>query len=399
VRLTHLSLSNFRNYRSLDWAPAPGLTILVGANAQGKSNLLEAIAFLAWARSPRASSDREVISWQALSDLEPVARIAARAERALGSLEVELVVRVPSERPAQESEWQAATYQKRVRVNGAFCRASDLVGRVNVALFSPGDVELVAGPPALRRRYLDMTLSQVDRRYLLELQRYQRVLVQRNHLLRRVGEGGARAEELEYWDEELARSGAAIVVRRRQAIAMLAPRAAAAHRCLSGGSEHLSITYQEGAEPSGAVASEGEAEPAVAASLRKALAAVQPRELRAGVSLLGPHRHDLAFALDGRPLAPVGSRGQQRTAALALKLAEAEFLEVVTQERPLVLLDDVLSELDGARRQQVMERAASLEQAFLTASELESVPRSLLVKATVLRVQAGAIGPPTATPG
>ncbi|MBI3953310.1 MAG: DNA replication/repair protein RecF, partial [Chloroflexi bacterium] len=264
--------------------------------------------------------------------------------------------------------------------------------------FAPEDVQLVAGPPALRRRYLDMTISQVDRRYLRELQRYQRVLLQRNHLLRRVSEGSAQTTELEYWDQELAQSGAAIIVRRRGAVAVLAPQAAAAHQRLTGGAEQLSITYHEAWEQPEAAASERGEEGAVAAALRAALAAALPRELGAGVSLLGPHRHDLLFTLDGRPLATSGSRGQQRTAALALKLAEVQFLELSTVERPLVLLDDVLSELDRTRRRQVLELASSLEQAFLTVSDLEAVPQPFLASATVLQVEAGALKPLAARP-
>jgi len=391
VRLTQLHLRNFRNYRSLDWRPGPGLTILAGGNAQGKSNLLEAIAVLVLARSPRASADRETIAWSALAEPDPVARLVALVERRRGPVELEVALRALPEVAGRFD--QIATAQKRVRVNGVPCRASELVGQLNAAFFSPDDVQLVTGPPALRRRYLDMAISQVDRRYLRELQRYQRVLLQRNHLLRRVGEGAAPAAELEYWDQELAQSGAAIVLRRRWAVGLLGPQASLLHRRLTGDVETLHLSYHEAWEqPQGALGADAE-EKAVASALRAALAALLPREIRAGASLLGPHRDDMVFLLDGRPLAAFGSRGQQRTAVLALKLAEATFLEKATEERPLVLLDDVLSELDAARREQVLELAASLEQAFITVSEPDSVPHRFLAQATVVEVQSGALKP------
>jgi len=390
VRLTHLHLSRFRNYDSLEWAPAPGLTVLFGANAQGKSNLLEAVAFLSLARSPRAASDRETIAWSALTETEPVARLVGRIEKRGGPLEIEIAVRALQEGQPAAAE---SVVQKRIRVNGVALRASELVGQLAVAIFSPEDIELVIGSPSQRRRFLDMTISQVDRRYLRALQRYQRVVLQRNHLLRRLSEGAARPEELEYWDHELAQNGATLIVRRRASVAQLAAEATVAHARLSGGGEAFTLVYREAWGPNGTAPPAGADEIEVARALGVALALGLPRDTKAGATLLGPHRDDLLFFLNDRALASFGSRGQQRSAVLALRLAEARYLEASTGEAPVILLDDALSELDLARRCFVMELAASREQALVTVSEPGMVPAAFRERATLLEVHRGSLSP------
>lgn len=209
------------------------------------------------------------------------------------------------------------------------------------------------GTPAQRRRFLDILISQVDRGYLRALQRYHRVLVQRNHLLRLVREGRSRPSELEFWDSELAGEGSRIVARRQDVVGRLAPLAAQSYQRLAG-EETLGVSF----EPS--VSAEG---------LAKALAEGREREVQAGATLVGPHRDDLGLALDGRSAATYASRGQARTIAVALRLAEASFLRQERREEPILLLDDILSELDAQRRRRVLEEAGTYQQAIITLAE------------------------------
>src|SRR5581483_1036455 len=186
MRLTFLGLQHFRNYARLSLSPAPGVTLLLGENGQGKSNLLEAVYFLATTRSPRAGADRELIAWSERGDPLPFARLEARVQRADGELHLDILLRLEPDQPGGNGRAPSARLVKTIRVNGLPSRAAQLVGQVNVVLFSPEDVGLVAGAPAARRRYLDITCSQVNPLYLRTRQRYQRVLLQRNHLLRQV---------------------------------------------------------------------------------------------------------------------------------------------------------------------------------------------------------------------
>ena len=234
--IRRLELTNFRNYRSLDIDLPPGLVLLIGENAQGKSNLLEALYLLSTTRSTRASVEAELINWSAGEDGSAVARVLATAERGPGRargapLQVEAAIAAAS--PGVEG----GRAGKRLRVNGVPRRASDVVGQIPAVLFTTHDMDLVSGPPSLRRRYLDITLSQVDHNYLRALQRYNRILLQRNALLRRIQAGEAEPGQLAFWDDELSTHGAYLVSSRARAVAALAELAGDAHRSLSDGRE------------------------------------------------------------------------------------------------------------------------------------------------------------------
>ena len=389
MHVSHLGLQNFRNFAELDLDLSPGRTVLFGGNAQGKTNLLEALSMFATAKSPRAAHEREVIRWEALEEEIPFARVRGAFEKADGRLQVEIVVQLAQEPGGDEGAGPALPLQKRVRVNGVPRRASDLVGEVTAVLFSPQDIELVYGPPPVRRRYLDMTLCQVDRPLLRELRRYAKVVSQRNYLLKAIREARARRDELAFWDKGLVEAGSFIVARRMEAMESLGELGRAIHGELSGGNEDLELRYL----PS-VVAGRGEGE--VSRAFQEALEAVRERELLQGVSLVGPHRDDFQFLVNGRELAVFGSRGQQRTAALSLKLAEARFMTDRTGERPVLLLDDVFSELDGFRREYLLSWITGWDQALLTTAEPERIGRDLLSGAVMMEVAGGQVGRPVA---
>jgi DNA replication and repair protein RecF len=359
--ITHLSLSRFRNYRALELDLPQGVLVFQGDNAQGKSNLLEAPYLLATIRSHRAENERELLSF---SSQEPWARVVAEAHTSQGRLLLEMVIQeVPS-----------FGMKKRLRVNGVPRSASALVGLLAQALFSPEDIVLVGGPPALRRRFLDILGSQMEGRYLFSLRRYQKVLAQRNHLLRLTGEGKAGEGELVFWDKELVASGSFIIQARRRLVEALSPRAQEAHRALA--EEDLSIRYQPFVDE---------------ASFSRALEEGREKEVGAGMTLVGPHRDDLLLEVGGVEAGAFASRGQQRTIALSLRLGEGGLLWQKRGESPVLLLDDVFSELDAPRRGRLLQAVVSYQQVFITTTDLDRLPPELVSQATLYQIRAGTV--------
>lgn len=400
--LTHLSLQHFRNYLSLELDLSPGPTVLLGENAQGKTNLLEAVYLLSTGRSPRATADRELMTRCLPPGELPVTRLAAEAQRAAGPLKLEMALLAAgwldaargdgvreSDGGSTGKESASGSAQKRVRINGTPRRLLDLIGQLPAVLFSPEDLELVTGMPAVRRRYLDITLSQLDPRYARTLQRYQRVVVQRNHLLRLLQEGRAQEGELAFWDDALLDAGTVILSQRLAALAELGPLASAIQPRLTTGRDVLEVQYA----PAGAtVSGQLGGDPSdLRRWLATALEAARRREVALGQTVVGPHRDDLRLVVNGAPVGTFGSRGQQRTTALALKLAEAEYLRRQGGDDPILLLDDALSEMDQARRLALTEAARSFHQVLITTADPGQIPPDFLAEATRFRVVSGQV--------
>ncbi|MFQ5934272.1 MAG: DNA replication/repair protein RecF [Dehalococcoidia bacterium] len=388
--LEHLSLTNFRNYSSITLDLGPGPVVLCGENAQGKSNILEAVYLLSTTKSPRANSDRELINWDACDDPLSVARLVAEVHRKSDTLRMEIAMGGGGE---TNSSPESSYLRKQIKINGVPRRATDAVGQLNAVFFSAQDVNLVGGAPSLRRRYLDVTFSQVDRTYLRALQRYTRVLAQRNHLLRLIREGSARREELEVWDRQLVDEGCYILWQRRCMISELAQLAMVIHSGMTGTSEALELTYLPNPPELLEEFVHWDRAEDLKEPFHRQLASRQDREVAQGMSVTGPHRDDLRFTINGADMELYGSRGQQRTIAAAVKLAEANFLMRRTGEDPVLLLDDILSELDESRRRQVLELALTNEQSILTTTDLDRIDGSFLSRATVFSVQQGRVEP------
>jgi DNA replication and repair protein RecF len=407
--IRRLELYNFRNYARLEIDLSARIHLLVGDNAQGKTNMLEAIYYLATTRSPLAGQDRELIRWQAdTEDVIPNAQLALQYTRhgEDHALEASLV-REPAETGAPGED----VFRRQLRHDGVNRRAMDVVGRLNVVLFLPEDILLVSGSPGQRRRYLDVFLCQLDAHYCSTLSAYNRVLTQRNALLRRIRDGGARPGELPYWDSQLARLGAYVMARRMWAVARLDARTLETQRALTGGAEELRLRY----EPTlaGRVAldeigaclrdpdrSWGEVSAPATGALERlertidaGLQACQREEIARALTVLGPHRDDMRFILNGYDARVYGSRGQQRTVALSLKLSEVTLMNESVGEMPVLLLDDVLSELDRQRGHYVLERLAGAEQVLVTTTTLGEVPAAFSAGASVWRIQAGTAAP------
>ncbi len=392
MHLKHLSLTNFRNYVRLELELPASTIVLHGDNAQGKTNLLEAIYYLAATRSPLARPDREVVNWLAEQDPLPHARLVGLVQRGdtLHRIEITLT-KTDSANP---------NYRKILRLNGVNKRAVDIIGQVNVVLFRPEDIALVSGSPSIRRRYLDATLCQIDAHYCRTLGRYNRLLTQRNHLLRALRDRQGNRDQLLFWDEGLADSGARLIARRQAVLAALDELARIIHLELTGEREHLHLYYVPGldqphtTEPQYQLPPESSFSPDpthIAEAFLARLRETRPREIAAGMTLIGPHRDDLRFMVGGVDMRAYGSRGQQRTIALALKLAEVQLMRQETGEHPLLLLDDVMSELDAAHRQCLTNLIDGSQQAMLTTTDLSDYSEDFLAGATVLRVEEGRI--------
>ncbi len=320
---------------------------------------------LARGSSHRTGTDAEMIRWAA-----PFARVDGH--HANEAREADLDVTLVREGPAGG--------RKRIRVNGVSRRASALVGVLRVVVFAPEEMLLVVGAPTLRRTALDALAAQRFPAYGADLSMYGRALTQRNHLLRAIREEQATRDQLPFWDAKLLEAGTAILAARHQLLAELAEPLVAAHGEIAPGEGLLRLAYVSNA-PAQAGETVGEA-------LARRLRETAEKEVWNGTTLVGPHRDDLAFELDGRELASFASRGQQRTAILALKLAELDLLAELDGRPPLLLLDDVFSELDPARRAHLVRRIASLPQAFVTTTTLDDLDPALRAAGTAWRVDA-----------
>lgn len=386
MKILHVKLTNFRNYRNLEVALPSTTTLLWGDNAAGKSSFLEALHMLATTRSPRASAEREVIHWDAPMQLgiPPFTRVVGRVQRQDGPLTVEMTV----QRRLDAEGHLSGRCQKRFLVNRRAVPAREAAGRLQVVLFEPEDLNLITGSPARRRRFLDTTLMQADPLYWKALRRYQRVLSQRNRLLRRWRETGSpqeAQEQIRFWNREMVQKGAYIIVARHRLIQTLAPHLEELHGRLAGVPERFALTYL----PQISSTAEDDEE-SVAYAFGQEMAKLWNRERERGMTLIGPHRADIGFSLGEMDLATYGSRGQQRTATIALKLAEVEWMRRQGGETPVVLLDDVLSELDPERRAHL--QTWLLEggcQVIVTTTDLGDFRRIALEQGTIFRVAAG----------
>ena len=381
MHVTRFSLAYFRNYKSLDLALPQGLVLLQGDNAQGKTNLLEAVCVLALSRSPRAGREGELLSWDSRSDQTVATRIFGEVKRAADPVTIEVTLMAKAgasplasvDQSDDEEDGLLATapgVQKRLRVNGVPRRAIDLLGQLRVVLFRPEDMALVTGTPSDRRRTLDILLSQMKHRYPRSLQRYSRTVQQRNHLLRRIAEGQATVDELAPWDAALAAEGSYLLLQRQRAVERLSALAGESHGLLSGDREQLMVSYEPTVRTQEDAALQ--TAEALAQAIMNRLIEVRRRDIALGQTTVGPHRDDLVFSLDRALLNTYGSRGQQRTATLAWKLAEARYAREVTGEDPVVLLDDIFSEMDATRRSALLEAVQSYQQVLLTTTDIDT---------------------------
>ncbi|MCY4020371.1 MAG: DNA replication/repair protein RecF [Chloroflexi bacterium] len=399
MHINHLSLTNFRNYARLECElPAGKPVVLYGDNAQGKTSALEAIYYLATSSSPYTASDRQLIHWRAENDPIPFARLSAELgnrDSSYQKLDITLMLDMSSGAPR---------FKKSIQLNHVDKRVTDVIGLLNVVLFLPQDLSLVEGSPSDRRRFMNTTLTQVNLDYLLALNEYDKLLPQRNALLKRVAQKRAHAVELEFWDGQLAKYGSVIVSCRQRFLRELEIKARDTHHALTGGREALSLKYLPSIAPNAdgdgkqlsfdlygldlnRQMSPAEIEPQF---LEKLLSQRQ-ESISRGITLSGPHRDELRLMINERDCGLYGSRGQARTVVMALRFAELEWMRDQIGEYPLFLLDEVVAELDGKRRAFLLDRLDGQAQTLLTTTELEIFNPTFLRRASVFQVVNGQI--------
>ena len=383
--LSSLRLSNFRNLVDVALEIPAGASVYFGENAQGKTALLEAVYILAIARSFRAENERELVNFGATrgGELAIVEGVVDDPDEESARQRVIVGYRVSESAAASGPGYRVS---KEIRVNRIRRTAGELVGLIHAVLFSALDIELVQGPPSGRRRFLDILISQADPAYLKSLQRYQQVLRQRNRLLRLRREGRAAPDEMEYWDGELVKEGSWLTWRRREVIDALTPAFVRHHRDLSGPGEAAGLRYRPSVSLSDSL--EG-----MAGIYREALQEAAGRERATAATAAGPHRDDFDISVNEVDMRAYASRGQARTLALALRLAEAETLSAARGTGPLLLLDDALSEMDATRRRRVLEKASAYPQVMITTTDPEQVSGFFGAGAFYFKVSGGQVTP------
>ena len=336
-----LALKNFRNYESLDLSFGKGINILYGDNAQGKTNVLEAVYLCATTRSHRRSKDKEMIRF--------------------GQEESHLRMQVMREEISHKVDMHLRrSKSKGIAIDGIpVKRSGELLGLAHIICFSPEDLSMIKNGPAERRRFLDMELCQMSRVYLHDIGKYNRIVNQRNNLLRQISFEPSLKSTLDIWDEQMVSCGVRVIAQRQAFIDKLNERTQAVHAGITAGKEHLEIVYR----------------PNVTASLfAEKLADSRDMDLRMKMTGTGPHRDDFAFMLGDIDLRKFGSQGQQRTAALSLKLAEIDFVRETSGDQPVLLLDDVMSELDSSRQNDLIRSMQDI-QTIITCTGLEDLIR------------------------
>jgi DNA replication and repair protein RecF len=349
-----ISLTNFRNRGdySLDFSDT---TIFIGPNGVGKTNLVEALWLVATGRSWRTSHDAEMTEWQ--KEFSRI-KLTIKAEEDDKSKLIELF-------------WQMGDKQiKQLKINGVKHRLIDLLGTVPAVLFSPETIDLLNGAPALRRRFLDIILSQTDRRYALNLLEYHKVLRERNKLLAHIKAKRSKQDELEFWDGKLTETGSQIIVRREEVIKFFNKELSRDYEKISGKAQKLNLRYKASVE---------------AERFGDQLSAAREREIEQSTTLYGPHRDDFLFVLEHREVASFASRGEFRSVILALKMAEILYLEHKMGEKPVLLLDDIFSELDASRRQH-LAKIVEGQQTIITTTDLDHISKDLQKKAKIIEL-------------
>lgn len=339
MRITQLTVDHFRNHKHTTLQLADGVNVLVGPNAQGKTNLLEAIYLSCVGRGWRTSRDSEMVQFG-----QERALVQVTAEKRFGSVDIAIQL--------------GLGLKKSVSINRVpIAKVAELMGQINCIFFSPDELKLVKETPADRRRFMNIDISQIDKSYFYALSRYNKILQQRNAYLKNNGD----PRELSIWDDQLVKQGTILIARRQAFIQQLTPYVVAKHRELTGGQESITLTYETSAD------------------FARDLAAARERDLRLRTTSVGPHRDDLAILINDKDVRIYGSQGQQRTVALSIKLAELDLFTALTGETPILLLDDVFSELDSSRQSRLLT-AITKTQAVITATDAPSVGKIFTVK-------------------
>ncbi|MBU8786270.1 MULTISPECIES: DNA replication/repair protein RecF [Bacillus] len=366
--IQNLTLSSYRNYERVELEFENKVNVIIGENAQGKTNLIEAIYVLAMAKSHRTSNDKELIRWD-----QDYAKIEGRVIKKNGPVPIQLVI----SKKGKKGKVNHIEQQK----------LSQYVGAVNTIMFAPEDLNLVKGSPQVRRRFLDMEIGQVSPVYLHDLSHYQKILSQRNHFLKQLQTRKQTDQTmLDVLTEQLTEFAAKVVMKRLQFVDQLEKWAQPIHSGISRGLEELTLKYHTSLH-----VSDSPDLSKMINSYQESFSKLRDKEIERGVSLSGPHRDDVLFYVNGRDVQTYGSQGQQRTTALSLKLAEIDLIQEEIGEYPILLLDDVLSELDDYRQSHLLHTIQGRVQTFVTTTSVDGIDHQTLNEAGIFRVANGAL--------
>ncbi len=397
--LTHLSLTNFRNFTRLDIDLPRRVLLLIGANAQGKTNFLEAVYLLATFSSFQTHVERQLIHFLEARKSPAVGRLIGEYQRRDGKhrLELRLIL--------ENGGSNGSRLRKEVLLDGVKKPLGQVVGHFNAVLFAPHMTQIIEGGPEERRRFLNLALAQAIPQYATTLSEYARLLEQRNALLKALQARNGNPSELEIWDRELAARAAPLMYWRIQALQEMERLASRIHLELTHQAEVLRLIYRPAYEPLPMPAAQMVLP--IQTSLDRShltideirqgfierLQRIRSEEITRGMTLIGPHRDEVRFLANGIDLGDYGSRGQVRTALLSLKLAEMEWMRARNGEWPLLLLDEVLAELDLSRRQDLLQRLSLYDQAILSATDLSAFPAPFTTQNTIWEVKMGSLFP------
>lgn len=366
--IEHLLLKNYRNYLNLEISFENKVNVFLGENAQGKTNVMESLYVLAMAKSHRTSNDKDLITWD-----EEYAKIEGKIKKSHGSLPMQLVI----SKKGKKAKCNHIEQQK----------LSQYVGNMNVVMFAPEDLHLVKGSPQVRRRFIDMEIGQVSPIYLHDMGQYQKILQQRNHYLKLLQtQKQTDHTMLEILTEQFIQTAVKIIAKRFEFLRLLENWALPIHEGISRGNENLKIQYK----PSVDVSEDQDLSKMIEVYENK-FYSIKKREMDRGITLFGPHRDDLIFLVNDRDVQTFGSQGQQRTTALSIKLAEIELIHSEIGEYPILLLDDVLSELDDFRQSHLLNTIQGKVQTFVTTTSVEGIDHQTLKEASTYIVKSGSI--------
>lgn len=406
MRLTHLSLTNFRAFSRLDLDIPGGIVVLVGDNAQGKTSLLEAVYFLAAFTSFQTSQDNQIVSFSARNEEIPVSRIVAEYEK--GGKRSTLELRLILQATASSTGGPVQRLRKEILLNGVKKPATQAIREFNAVVFIPQMTRFIDNGPEERRRYLNMTLCQVVPGYAEDLTKYQQALTRRNALLKMIAEKGGDVSQLDYWDRLLSGFGARMMAARSLAVGEIDSLAAPIHAQLTGQTEGFQMMYRptfnptDGKDITNNSSAEVNWQEVTAGELEAVfmhrLHSTRRLDMARGVTTSGPHRDDLLFSVNGQNLADFGSRGQIRTALQSLKLGEMQWMRDKTGEMPVMLLDETLAELDEHRRFGLLQAVSNCEQVLLTTTDLDLFTPDFLNKSNLWHIAAGSVDPTHSSP-
>ena len=371
--LSNISFSNFRNLLNLQVDLNAGLTIISADNGQGKSTFLEGAYLLAIGKSYKANTEKELVNWDAAQ--KELAVISGKLVQDDSTIDIKVGI-----------DTRQSTLQKYARVNSVPKRPSEIVGIMNAVLFSAEDIELILGPPQFRRRYLDILIAQINNKYLRALQQYQKIVTQRNRVLRNIRDGSSKFNELELWNSQLCKEGALVISSRVKILEDLNMAVASMYDQLSPESTHLDVCYL-----STVPYAVSDTLKDIEESFLSALVDVHSKEMATFQTAIGPHRDDIQLSQNGRDFGKFASRGQARIAALSMRLAEAKVLRKMKGHDPILLLDDLLSELDFEKRQLVMDEINRYQQTILSTAEIDIVPQNSIRDLKILELKQGLI--------